>query len=114
MFISGVRNACGRELHYLRAHAWDRALISWVPALTMAIIWAIFSAGVNTKLPIAFVDEDHSQGSRQLAIALEGTGFTAMAAEHTSLADAGTLARERRIYAIVHVPYGWERRAKRG
>jgi ABC-2 type transport system permease protein len=114
MFISGVRSACVREVHYLRAHAWDRALISWVPALTMAIVWAIFSAGVNTKLPIAFVDEDHSQGSRQLAIALEATRSTAIAAQPASLANAWTLARERRVYAIVHVPYDWERRATRG
>ena len=113
MFIAGVRGACAREIQYLRTHAWDWALISWVPAVTLALIWWIFSAGVNTKLPLAFVDEDHSQASRHLSIAIEATRSTAIAAQPASLEDAWALARERRVYAIVHVPHDWERRAQR-
>jgi len=114
VFFAGVRGACAREIRYLRTHPWDLALISWVPVLIMAIIWGIFSTGVNTKLPIAFVDEDHSPGSRHLAIALEATRSTAIAAVPESLEQAWTLARARRVYAIVHVPHDWERRATRG
>src|SRR3984957_18663085 len=88
MFIAGVRGACAREIQYLRTHAWDWALISWVPAVTLALIWWIFSAGVNTKLPLAFVDEDHSQASRHLSIAIEATRSTAIAAQPASLEDA--------------------------
>jgi ABC-2 type transport system permease protein len=113
VFIAGVRGACVREMQYLRTHAWDWALISWVPAVTLALIWWIFSAGVNTKLPLAFVDEDHSQASRHLSIAIEATRSTAIAAQPASLEDAWALARERRVYAIVHVPHDWERRAQR-
>jgi len=113
MFRAGVRGACAREIQYLRSHAWDWALISWVPALTMAVIWGIFAAGVNTKLPIAFIDEDHSQGSRHLAIALEATRSTAIAARPVTLEAAWSLARERRVYAVVQVPHDWERRADR-
>src|ERR1700722_4664970 len=113
MFIAGVRGACAREIQYLRTHAWDWALISWVPAVTLALIWWIFSAGVNTKLPLAFVDEDHSQASRHLSIAIEATRSTAIAAQPASLEDAWALARERRVYAIVQVPHDWERRAQR-
>lgn len=114
MFISGVRGACVREIHYLRTHPWDWALISWVPALALALIWGIFSAGVNTKLPIAFVDEDHSPSSRHLAIAVESARSSAIAARPASLEEAWTLVRQRRVYVIVHVPYDWERRALRG
>src|SRR3984893_16651097 len=114
MFISGVRDACAREIQYLRTHPWDWALISWFPALTMAIVWGIFCAGVNTKLPIAFVDEDHSQGSRHLEIALEATRSTAIMALPESLENAWTLARQRRVYAIVQVPPGSGGRGNRG
>ena len=114
MFTSGVRGACVREVQYLRAHPWDWALISWVPALMLALNWAIFSAGVNTKLPMAFVDEDHSRSSRHLAIALDATQSTAIAARPVSLEESWTLARQRRVYAILHVPHDWERRAQRG
>jgi ABC-2 type transport system permease protein len=114
VFASGVRGACAREVQYLRTHAWDWALISWVPALMLAIIWAIFSAGVNTKLPLAFVDEDHSPSSRRLAIAVDAARSTVIAAQPPTLQDSWTLARQRHVYAILHVPYDWERRAQRG
>ena len=114
MFFQGVRAACARELTYLGAHPWDLALISWVPALSLLVVWAIFEAGVNTKLPIAFVDEDHSQDSRELGIALDATRSVAIAARPASLSEAGSWVRERRAYAIVQVPPDWERRALRG
>jgi ABC-2 type transport system permease protein len=114
VFIAGVRRACAREIAYLSAHPWDLALISWFPALVMAITWAIFAQGVNVKLPMALVDEDHSPGSRHLAIALEAARSTAIAERPNTLAEAWLLVRERRAYAVVHVPPDWERRAQRG
>lgn len=114
MFLIGVRSVCAREIQYLRTHSWDWALISWVPALAIIAVWAIFSAGVMIKLPIAFVDEDHSQGSRHLAIALEAARSTAITERPASLDDAWSLARQRRVYAILQVPHDWQRRADRG
>lgn len=114
MFMAGVRGACAREIQYLCTHAWDWALISWVPVLILALIWGIFAAGVNTKLPIAFVDEDQSQGSRHLAVALEATRSTAIAARPVTLEEAWSLARQRHVYAILQVPHDWQRRTERG
>jgi ABC-2 type transport system permease protein len=114
MFIPGVRGACVREIYYLKSHAWDLALITWVPAVVLTMIWAIFSSGVNTKLPMALVDEDHSEESRHLAIALDATRSVAIAGRPTSLEDAWSLVRQRRVYAVLQVPYDWERRAQRG
>jgi ABC-2 type transport system permease protein len=114
VFLSGVRDACAREIAYLRSHPWDLALISWFPALVMALAWAIFAQGVNIKLPLAFVDEDHSPGSRRLGIALEAVRSTAIAVRPSTLEEAWPLVRERRAYAVLHVPADWERRSRRG
>ena len=114
MFIAGVRGACAREIAYLRTHPWDLALISWFPALVMGLAWAIFAQGVNVKLPLAFVDEDHSPGSRRLAVALEATRSTNIAARPITLEEAWPLVRARQVYAVVHVPTDWERRSRRG
>ncbi len=114
MFIAGVGGAFAREIAYLRAHPWDIALISWFPALVMALTWAILAQGVMVKLPLAFVDEDHSPGSRHLAIALEAARSTAIAARPSTLEEAWPLVRERRVYAVVQVPADWERRSRRG
>ena len=114
MFLAGVRGACAREIAYLRTHPWDLALISWFPALVMALAWSIFAQGVNIKLPLAFVDEDHSPGSRRLAVALEATRSTNIAARPVTLEEAWPLVRARQVYAVVHVPTDWERRSQRG
>jgi ABC-2 type transport system permease protein len=114
MFFAGVRDACRREVAYLRRHPWDLALITWFPALVMAIAWAIFAQGVNIKLPLALVDEDHSPQSRQLAVALEAARSTSVAARPATLEEAWPFVRTRQVYAVVHVPNDWARRAQRG
>jgi len=114
MFLAGVREACAREVAYLRTHRWDLALISWFPALIMALAWAIFAQGVNVKLPLALVDEDHSPGSRQLAVALEAARSTNIAVRPATLEEARSLVRAREVYAVMHVPADWERRSRRG
>lgn len=114
MFARGVRGSFVREIAYLRVHPWDLALISWVPALVMTLAWSIFAQGVNVKLPLAFVDEDHSPGSRRLAVALEAARTPNIAARPTTLEEAWPLVRARDVYAVVHVPADWERRSRRG
>jgi len=114
MQVTGIRGACLREIAYLRSHPWDWALISWAPAVALVLIWGIFSEGVNTKLPIALVDEDHSQASRELVMALDATRSTAVVAAPEDLNAAWTLVRSGRAYGILHVPRDWERRARQG
>ena len=114
MFLSGIREACAREITYLRTHPWDVALISWFPALILAFIWGIFAQGVNVKLPIALVDEDHSPASREFALALEAARSTSIAARPATLEEARPLVRAREVYAVLHVPADWERRSRRG
>jgi ABC-2 type transport system permease protein len=113
MFFAGVRAACAREVAYLRASPWDLALISWFPALVIALTWAIFAQGVNVKLPLAFVDEDHSPDSRHLAVALEAARATAITARPATLAEAWPLVRAGQAYAVLHVPADWQRRRDR-
>ena len=113
MFVANVRGACAREVAYLRANAWDLALISWFPALIIAFTWAIFAQGVNIKLPLAFVDEDHSPESRRLAVALDAARSTAIVARPATLTDAWPLVRAGSAYAVVHVPADWQRRRER-
>lgn len=114
MFLAGIRDACAREIAYLRAHPWDLALVSWFPALVLALTWAIFAEGVMVKIPLAVVDEDHSPGSRRLEIALEATRSVNVVEHPRSLDEAWHLVRTRQCYAVLHVPPDWERRAERG
>jgi ABC-2 type transport system permease protein len=113
MSLAGVRGAFVRELGYLRTHPWDAAMITWFPALAMIVAWAIFAPGVPVKLPVAFVDEDHSPGSRRVELAIDATRSSSIAARPATLEEAWPLVRSLDVYAIVHVPADWERRARR-
>jgi ABC-2 type transport system permease protein len=113
MWLASAREACLRELRYLRCHPWDLALITWFPAVVLAVAWAIFSPGVATRLPIAVVDEDHSPGSRRLALAIDAVRSSRIAERPATLEDAWPLVRRREVYAVVHIPADWERRSRR-
>ena len=113
MFFAGARGAFLREIAYLRSHPWDLAMISWFPVAALILAWAIFAPGVSTKLPIALVDEDHSPGSRRVALAIEATRSVAIVENPASLEEAWPLVRSRKVYAVVNVPPDWERRARR-
>ena len=113
MFAAGVRGAFLRELAYLRNHPWDLAMVTWFPAFALIVAWAIFAPGVSMKLPIALVDEDHSPGSRRLALAIDATRSSSIAERPANLEQAWPLVRSRKVYAIVHIPPDWERRARR-
>jgi ABC-2 type transport system permease protein len=114
MSLAGVRGAFLRELAYLRTHPWDLAMVTWFPALVLVLVWAIFAPGVSVKLPIAVVDEDHSPASRRVMLAIEATRSSFVHARPTTLEEAWPLVRRREVYAVVHIPSDWERRAQRG
>src|SRR5258705_1954341 len=113
MWLAGARAACFRELRYLRAHPWDLALITWFPALVLAVTWAIFSPGVATQLPIAVVDEDHSPESRRVVLAIDAVRSCRIAERPATLEEAWSLVRRREVYAVVHIPADWEKRSRR-
>ena len=65
-------------------------------------------------LPIAFVDEDHSSDSRSLAMRLAAMRSVQVTARPASLEAAWPLVRSAEVYAVVHVPPGWQRERLRG
>ena len=79
----------------------------------MALAWR-FSRRASPSAALALVDQDHSPESRRLALALEASRSTTVAARPGTLEDAWPLVRARRVYAVVHVPADWARRAQRG
>jgi len=79
----------------------------------VTLLW-IFSNSVPVALPIAFVDEDHSSDSRGLAMRLAAMRSVQVAARPASLEAAWPLVRSAEVYAVVHVPPGWQRERLRG
>jgi ABC-2 type transport system permease protein len=99
-FLTSVR----REVNFLRHSVLDLALVSWIPLLLMSIIAWQMSPAVLRNLPIAVVDLDRTGMGRALTHRLEAAPGLTVAATPRDFAEAESLARARRVFAIVLIP----------
>lgn len=109
-FLSSAR----RECRYLLGSPSDLALATWIPCLLLLLMAWLFSGGLPRELPIAVVDLDRSATSRQLVRQLEASPGLKVSEQARSLSQALVLARELKIYAVVHIPVGTEAAIQRG
>ncbi|MGL5391173.1 MAG: ABC transporter permease, partial [Shewanella sp.] len=95
----------GREWTALWRDPWQLALVSYLPLLCVLCLWWLFSAGLPRQLPVAVVDQDHSQLSRLLTRQLKANPVT----DPQSFSDVASAARamqQAQVYAVVVLPYG--------
>lgn len=98
-----------REVGWLGANPWDLALLTIAPLILLVVLGWMFVASVAEQLPIAYVDQDHSAVSRQLASNLEASPRVRIGARRADLSEAWPLIRSGKVWAIVYVPPHAER-----
>jgi len=108
------RNSLRRELARLRGQPWELAMVSWVPALAVGLIWWIFSAGLPTRLPIGVLDQDHSSLSRQVVRFLDASPGLRVAARFDDEAQMQAALQAGRVHAAVQLPRQLAREIKQG
>ena len=103
-----------RELQYLWTHKWDLSMLTLVPFLILILFGSMFYAGKAEHLPIAMVDQDHSQLSRTITQYLQQNQTVAVTTitEQTSQAEA--LLNHTKIWGYVTIPEGAEQRLVKG
>lgn len=97
-----------RELVALWRDPWQLALVSYIPLLGILCLWWLFSVGLPRQLPVAIVDQDHSQLSRMLARNMKADSVIEPLA-FTDLPSAITAMQQAQVYAIVVFPYDMKR-----
>lgn len=102
-----------RELRRIARRPLELLLLV-LPALALGLTYAIFSAGLPRELPVAVVDLDHSQLSRQLVRMIDAAPTVRVAERPADAAAAEELVLRGRAYGYVVVPAGLERDVKRG
>lgn len=103
-----------RELEFLRRHPWELAAATWFPLLLVAVLAWLLSAGAVRSVPLAVVDHDNTPLSREFVRLLDAAPALDIAARPAELEQAWSLARERRVYAVVYIPRDTERELERG
>lgn len=109
-----MRAVLRRELSRIASRPLEPLLLVVLPSLSLALTWAIFSSGLPRELPVAVVDEDHTRLSRQLVRMIDATPTVRVASRPSDPEAARELVLSGRAYAVVVVPEGLERGAKRG
>lgn len=101
---SGIIALVRRELRALWRDPWQLALISYIPLLGILCLWWLFSAGLPRQLPVAIVDQDHSQLSRMLTRQLKANPVTEPRS-FTDLPSAVEAMQQAQVYAVVVFPH---------
>lgn len=103
-----------REWELLRRRPWDLAMISWVPLLAVALVYAIFYAGMPTRLPIGVWDADRSALSRQLVRFLDAAPGLHVVQQFGNAIEVEQAMRNGTVYGVVEIPSGFVRDVKLG
>lgn len=99
-----------RELRYLLRHKWDLCLVTLAPAFIIVLFCSMFAAGKAEHLPIAIIDQDHSQLSRNIEHHLNLNSALNIALISESQSEVERQLNQNKIWGYVHIPAGAEQR----
>lgn len=98
-----------RELGWLRRRPFLLALTTIVPIALMALLTAVFSAGLATRLPIGVLDLDGTDLSRSIVRIVDATPDAAVARHVGELAEGRQMILSGEIRGLLLLPRNLER-----
>src|SRR6266481_7681712 len=103
-----------RDVGWLRRRPFLLGLTTIVPLAQMALLAAIFSAGLATRLPIGVLDLDGSDLSRSIIRIVDATPDAAVAERVGDLAEGRSMIVSGRIHGLLMLPRNLERDVRAG
>ncbi|MEB3753461.1 ABC transporter permease [Acinetobacter sp. MD2(2019)] len=103
-----------RELRYLWQHKWDLSMLTLAPLIIIVLFASMFYAGQARHLPIAIVDQDHSQLSQTIQQRLRQNNTLHIQYVTTQTAEAEHWLNSTKIWGYVSIPEGAEQRLVKG
>ncbi len=102
-----------RRLHnqwqILRHDKWLLSCLTWVPLLIWISIYAIFSQGIASNLPIGVVDLNKSTLSQKLINNYDATSMLNVSHQYDSVSQAKEAMVSGDIYAMLVIPYDFDK-----
>jgi ABC-2 type transport system permease protein len=105
----GFRLVFWREVGWLRRRPFLLGLTTIAPLVLVALLSAVFSAGLATRLPIGVLDLDSSDLSRTIIRTVDATPDTAVAVRVGDLAEGRSLILSGRIHGLLMLPLNLQR-----
>lgn len=110
----GLGGAFGFEWRRVLGDSGAFGLVVVAPLIYTVFYPQPYLGQLIRDVPIAVVDDDRTETSRQLAQALDAHESLAVAERPSTLADAQAAIAARRVYGVVGIPAGTEREILRG
>jgi ABC-2 type transport system permease protein len=98
-----------RELTWLRRRPFLVCVTTLLPLALMLLLSGVFAAGLATRLPIAVLDLDSTDFSRQLIRTADATPEAAVAVHVADLAEGRALILSGDIHGLLMLPRNLER-----
>ncbi|WP_445660315.1 ABC transporter permease [Acinetobacter sp. F16] len=99
-----------RELRYLLTHKWDLCLVTLAPLCMIVLFSSMFYQGKPEHLPIAIIDQDQSELSRNIEKYVSHNAMLDIVAVSQSPDDVEKLLNQTRIWGYISIPAGAEQR----
>lgn len=99
-----------RELQYLLKHKWDLCLVTLAPLFVIILFSSMFYAGKAEHLPIAIIDQDQSELSRNIEKYLSLNHTLSIYTVSDNPNEVEHLLNQTKIWGYVHIPAGAEQR----
>ncbi len=113
-FWQAVGRVSKREWGRIRQRKTQYVLILFIPILVFLTIAAVYQPGVIKELPIAVVDQDHSELSRTVIRFLDVTRTLQVRYVFTDTEQIEDAFKSGKIQAAVVIPANLEKQLKRG
>ena len=99
-----------RELRYLLTHKWDLCLVTLAPLLIIVLFSSMFYQGKPEHLPIAIIDQDQSELSRNIEKYVSHNSTLKIALISQNPDEVEKLLNQTQIWGYISIPAGAEQR----
>ena len=99
-----------RELRYLLTHKWDLCLVTLAPLFIIVLFSSMFYQGKPEHLPIAIIDQDQSELSRNIAKYVSHNSTLDIVVVSQSPDEVERLLNQTKIWGYISIPAGAEQR----
>ena len=99
-----------RELRYLLTHKWDLCLVTLTPLFIIVLFSSMFYQGKPEHLPIAIIDQDQSELSRNIEKYVSHNSTLKIALISQSPDEVEKLLNQTKIWGYISIPAGAEQR----
>lgn len=111
---AAIKAVWARENRRIMASKWHLSLVTWLPLVCMLVLYAIFSSGVPRDLPIAVVDQNHSNLSRSLTRYIDSSPSLAVTQQLSSLQTGKELMQSGEVYGLLVIPRDFDKLVVQG